>query len=343
MAVRENKGKSIIDFPREYVCLDVETTGLDPSEDEIIEVAALLIRDGVEIDRFTSLIRPKKSHALLLVSKLHAMEPHEVLSFWDTHLVPDTISKLTGITDEMLLSAPYGEEVFPQLSDFIGEKAIVGHNVNFDINFIYDAFNEMGLTLSNNYIDTLRIARNLFPEMEHHRLSDLLSKLEVEIASAHRASDDAAATSECFEKMRGLITEGKGIDEFKRRFLPAQSCTHKRKFEYVSPRTIIPDTSQLDESHPLYSKRIVFTGQLSMPRCDAAQLAANCGARVVTSVSKKTDYLVVGEQDVAIVGDDGLSSKEEKAYALNASGAAHIRILSEAEFLSLVRNGFKEK
>ena len=72
-----------------------------------------------------------------------------------------------------------------------------------------------------------------------------------------------------------------------------------------------------------------------MSRAEAMQIAVNSGAVVKTSVSRKTDYLVVGKQDLTLVGDDGRSTKEEKAYALNADGKAVIQIIDEAEFLRL--------
>ena len=74
-----------------------------------------------------------------------------------------------------------------------------------------------------------------------------------------------------------------------------------------------------------------------MNRVEAMQIAVNSGAIIRTDVSRKTDYLIVGMQDKALVGDDGMSSKEEKAYALNAEGKASIRIIDEAEFLRLAQ------
>lgn len=81
----------------------------------------------------------------------------------------------------------------------------------------------------------------------------------------------------------------------------------------------------------------MFTGELSIDRAAAMQMAVDVGAVVKSGVSGKTDYLVVGTQDLALVGADGMSSKEEKAYALNQAGKAHIQIIREQEFIDLVR------
>ena len=104
----------------------------------------------------------------------------------------------------------------------------------------------------------------------------------------------------------------------------------------VSPKDIKP-TCPIADGGPLCGKSIVFTGTLSIDRDVAMQLAVNAGASVRSSVSKKTDFLVVGQQDKALVGDDGMSSKEEKAHALNDSGQADIRFLTEEEFLELLK------
>ena len=83
----------------------------------------------------------------------------------------------------------------------------------------------------------------------------------------------------------------------------------------------------------------MFTGELHISRAEAMQLAVDVGAKVTSSVSKKTDYVVVGKQDLALVGEDGMSTKEERAHALNSEGVANIQIIGEAEFLALIHQG----
>ena len=111
--IRENKGNSKIDLLNKYVVIDIETTGLDPQYDEIIELGALKIENGVIVDSFSKLIKPKTS-------------------------ISDFITQLTGISNSMVENAPSIEEELPNYLKFINEQNIVGHNVNFDINFIYD-------------------------------------------------------------------------------------------------------------------------------------------------------------------------------------------------------------
>lgn len=230
MADRRRKGKSIIDFPGEYVCLDIETTGLDLSEDEIIEVAASRVENGTVIDTFERLVRPKKSHALLLISKLGQMPPEEVRNFWNTHLISDAISELTGISNEMLLAADPDEVVLPELKSFIGDSVIVGHNVNFDVNFIYDALERLGESFSNDYIDTMRIARKLFPDLPHHRLEDVACHLGIQQDVRHRAGADVFDTIQCFERMSEMAKEKGGLGS-SRKGSKAKKTNHNRRFE----------------------------------------------------------------------------------------------------------------
>ena len=111
--MRELKGKSLIEIPNKYIAFDIETTGLDSMYDEIIEIGAIKIEDGKEIETFSTLIKPE----------------YEIDEF---------ITELTGITNEMVMDAPKINEVLPKFMDFIKDSVILGHNVNFDINFIYD-------------------------------------------------------------------------------------------------------------------------------------------------------------------------------------------------------------
>ena len=113
MEERTNKGQSLIAFIDDYVAVDLETTGLDPRFDAIIEIAAVKVAGGKPVDSFATLVKP----------------PFEVDEF---------ITELTGITNDMLAHAPAIEAVLPSFLEFVGDGVVVGHNVNFDINFLYD-------------------------------------------------------------------------------------------------------------------------------------------------------------------------------------------------------------
>lgn len=304
--MRENKGCSIIDLPAEYVVIDTETTGLDFELCDIIEVSALRYADGHCVGSYTSLINPG----------------YPVDSF---------ITDLTGITNEMLGTAPDPSEVIPALRDFIGSSVLIGHNVSFDVNFLYDAFERYcGDGLRNDHIDTLRIARKVFPELSHHRLSDIAAACKVSHPEAHRAEADCIVTAQCYESMKSLILTDRTLEDFQRLFV-------SKKRRYLDGlASITANTDDIDDTNPIYEKTVVFTGALSsMGRKDALQIVANLGGIPADSVSAKTNYLVIGSSDFAKSVKDGKTSKMKKAEALRLKGA-DISIISETAFFDLI-------
>lgn len=153
-----------------YVVFDVETTGLSAVYNTIIELAAVKMKNGEIVDRFESFANP-----------------HEKLT--------NTIIELTGITDDMLVGAPEIDEVLAKFKEWIGDDILVAHNASFDMGFINAGLRKIGLLdASNPVIDTLELARFLYPELKNHRLNTLCKKFDIELVSHHRAIYDAEAT-----------------------------------------------------------------------------------------------------------------------------------------------------
>lgn len=348
MKDRAEKGKSIIDFPDEYVCVDVETTGLDFDSDEIIEIGAVKVKNGFTIDKFSTLVHPKHSHVYITgpmlksmgLNSLSDLDPEAAADFFKTNLISQRIENLTGIKNEELLSAPSEEESVKLFHDFLGDSVIVGHNVNFDVNFLFDACQRAGLVLGNSFVDTLRISRKLYPDMEHHRLSDLVERLGVEQNEQHRALSDALTTVSCYEAMKKEIEETSSIKKFIGSF--DRSCQEgsSELGEYfafqMKLNSLKPTALEFNESGPLFGKRIVFTGELSnMSREDAFLLVLNSGGTPKETVTKKTDFVVVGNGGFVKSSKDGKSSKIRKAEQYNAAGC-NIKILHEDDFFALI-------
>ena len=175
--IRPAKGRSLIETPSTFVVFDIETTGLDSLSNEIIEIGALKVKDGKVVDTFDHLIKP-------------------------SHPISDFITNLTGITNEMVETAETIEEVLTQFINFIGDNILMGHNVNFDINFVYDhAEKYNNHILNNDFIDTLRLARKLLPELSHHRLSDLADYYNIDKTGHHRALKDVEMTLEVYNHL----------------------------------------------------------------------------------------------------------------------------------------------
>ena len=260
---RTDKGKSIVDFPSSYTVIDLETTGLDPYYDEIIEMSALKIVDGNIVDSFSELVRPQNE-------------------------IDDFIIELTGITNEMLSKASSIEDVLPKFLAFVGSSIIVGHNVNFDINFIYDySLKYLDRPFSNDFVDTLRIARKVLPNLNHHRLDDLVSYYSLKPRKEHRALSDCDLTFSIYLKLKDdSLSKYGSLSEFKNAFKP-------KSYPKLKATDITATNTDFDQTHPLYNKTVVFTGQLeTLPRKEAMQLVANLGGKCADSVVKTTDYLV---------------------------------------------------
>lgn len=309
--IRESKGRSIVSFPDTYCVIDTETTGRSPQWDHIIEVAAVKISDGQEVGRFSSLIQPP--------------------SMPGGTYVDDFIEALTGITDEMLAGAPFAPDVLEEFATFVEDAPVVGHCVSFDIDFLYDSFDRyLDRPFSNDYIDTLRLARKLHPEMSHHRLADLVRLFDVAHNDAHRAMGDVEVTAECFARLKAEALERYGSEgEFQKAFQLGGSHS-------VKAADIQGDAQKIDEDSPIFGCACVFTGKLEkFTRAEAMQIVADLGGINQDGVTKTTRYLILGNNDYCSAIKDGKSNKQKKAekWALKGSG---IEILPETAFYDML-------
>lgn len=193
--IRDLKGKSLIEDLSDYTVVDIETTGMDWNFCNILEISSLKVRNKKIVGEFSELINP-----------------HEPIPYF--------IRNLTGITDEMVYNAPDLEEVLIKFKDFLEQDIIVGHNVNFDVNFLYDNFmNVFNEPLKNSFIDTLRISRKLLPELEHHKLDNLIDYYSIKTRDKHRALNDCILTNEVYIDMCKTVYEKyDNWDNFKKKF-----------------------------------------------------------------------------------------------------------------------------
>ncbi len=322
--MRDHKGNSIIALPKDFIVIDTETTGLDFEFCNIIEVSAIKYVDNTPVDVFTTLVKPP-------LERTYFPSHNDGAGEWVSRYVDEFITDLTGITNEMLASAPEPAEVMPKLLNFLGNSVLIAHNAHFDINFLYDAIEKhCNKYLSNDFIDTLRIARKVFPDLNHHRLSDIAAACHIEQPEAHRSEADCLITGKCYEYMRNQILSERSEDDFKKLF--KQKSTRYRE----SLLSISASTDSIDDTNPIYQKFVVFTGALSsMTRKEAFQLTLNLGATPEETITKKTNYLVIGNTDFAKSVTDGKTSKMKKAESYRQKGA-EISIISENAFFDLI-------
>ena len=158
----------------EFVVFDIETTGLNSHTNKIIEIGAVKIKAGRIIDRYSQLINPEIS-------------------------IPYQITEITSITNEQVANQPKINEVIGKFVEFIGDAVLVAHNAPFDMGFIKRDIKEyLNIDLENSVIDTLQMARDLFPDFKKYGLGDLNKSLGLALEKHHRAVDDSQATANMF-------------------------------------------------------------------------------------------------------------------------------------------------
>ncbi|POY35963.1 DNA polymerase III subunit epsilon [Solitalea longa] len=159
-----------------YAIVDIETTGGYASGNSITEVA-VFVHNGKEIvDRFETLVNPGVP-------------------------IPLHIQSLTGITNEMVQTAPRFNEIAQSLFQLLSDKVFVAHNVNFDYSFLHHEFNRAGFQLQSKKLCTVRLSRKIFPGFPSYSLGKLCNHLSISIENRHRAAGDAHATSILFSKL----------------------------------------------------------------------------------------------------------------------------------------------
>ena len=159
-------GSQKMDFDQEYAAFDLETTGLSSRTDRIIEIGAVILKNGEEIDRFQTFVDPGRK-------------------------LDRKIVELTGITDEMLVGAPSIQEVLPKFLEFVGNRVLVAHNSDFDTGFIRAECQRQGLPYSCTAADTLILSQNLLPQLNKFKLDIVSNALSLPEFNHHRAADDA--------------------------------------------------------------------------------------------------------------------------------------------------------
>ena len=172
------KGNLLKDYVKDYTVFDLETTGFRPDYDSIIEISAVKVVGGKVTDTFSSLVNPGRP-------------------------IPYRATMVNGISNEMVEDEPALEVIFPAFIEFIGEDILVGHNIHsFDMKFIWRASEILfGQTISNDYLDTLTMARRCLPQLAHYKLVDIAAYYGISTAGAHRALNDCLMNQQCFELM----------------------------------------------------------------------------------------------------------------------------------------------
>ncbi len=164
----------------EFIAVDLETTGLSSTKNRIIEIGAVKVKKGVIVEEFRSFVNPEIS-------------------------IPYQITRITGITDSMVMDAPIIDNVLPSFLNFAGSIPLVAHNASFDLGFIRHNANLLGISVINPVICTLKLSRQIFANLDNYKLDTVSRYAGVKLKNHHRAIDDSRAAAHIYLKCMDVL------------------------------------------------------------------------------------------------------------------------------------------
>lgn len=304
----------------DFVAIDLETA--NSNRNSICQIGITEVKDGIIQPSMSWLVQPDGNNYDFFNKKLH------------------------GITPEDTVDSPKFPGVWKQVCPYLTDRVVVAHNTSFDMYALRDAFDYYQMEYPTfDYFCTLRIAKYIVKGCYSYSLDKILDHLGIEFEGHHEADKDSFGCAKLLLKC--LEIDGSTLEELEDKY-----NFHRGKF---APNTFIAQLSKsskntiskkqdsleehpklVDEGNYFYSKNVCFTGKCAYGnRKELLQKVKDIGGVPSDSVTKKTDVLVVGQQDYRVVGDSGMSKKQQHAIDLLTKGQ-NIEILSEAEFLSRI-------
>ena len=247
-----DKPKLIRKSLNDYCVLDLETTGLYSDIDNIIEIGILKVRNNIITDRYSQLINPEKN-------------------------IPKKITRITGITNEMVVDMPTIDKCIYDVYSFIDNDIILGHNTNFDLKFLHSLQNNFNVEFDNDYMDTLSLSRRTIANLPNYKLTTLREYLHLH-ENSHRSIDDCIATKELYDYL-------KSIHELLNAKIETSPFSHDNKFD-LRYYDFNKASNKLEGIH------FVFDGMLKISSNLADVYINYHGATRDQNVTLKTDYLV---------------------------------------------------
>ncbi|WP_391207086.1 exonuclease domain-containing protein [Psychrobacillus sp. L4] len=254
-------------------------------------------------------------------------------------------TKIHGITEDMVMSAPTFEEFWPDFKEFVENQTIIAHNASFDISVLRASLNNFHESTPDfQYGCSYQIAKKVWPNLYNHKLSTVANYLGISLRH-HDALEDARAsakiTLQAMQKTRtNSVQELSHLHKLK---VGTPNPTKKQGTRSIKSKTdaslqlLETEVNLPNMKHPFYGANIVFTGRmLSMTRMQAAQLAVNCGAICKGNVDSNTNVLVVGDNDLVKYVQGIKSTKMKKVEEMISHGLP-IEIVGEQDFLRIVR------
>ena len=311
-----------------FVALDFETA--TSSRASACEVGMAAVADGEIIDTISSLIRPEGNCYDPSNTYIHGIGPSDTE---DAH----------GF-----------EEVWPIFAKALHGNIVVAHYAPFDMGVIREECSRCGLPYPEfRFVCSCALAKFVMPGFYSYGLEPLCDYFGITTEGHHRAGNDVVMTAKlmlalCEKANVGSIDEL--VEKYHYRFgsFDANAYQPFNRLRERSSRDNLnqfakeyeADEEGFDDENPFYDKEVVFTGTMNMPRQDMMRMVLDIGGRTKDTLTRSTDFLVVGQQDYRIVGEEGMSGKQKKAMQMIEKGAP-LQVLSEAEFMEMIGDGKK--
>lgn len=302
----------------DFVAIDLETATL--SRNSICEIGISCVKNAIVVENKSWLIQPPDNYYFEFNTYIH------------------------GITPNDTRNSPSLKEIWKDILPYLDGQVVVAHNTAFDMYVLRDSFLEEDMPFPNFvFFCSCRLSKKVI-NCYSYTLPTVCDALGIDFSHHHRAGSDAEGCAKVFLECLKLSSATSYADlqekynfrcgRFSNQYFRPQLANHKGgSGTTLNVNEIVGDPSKIDEGNYFYGKEVCFTGKCQYAvRKQLWQMVADVGGIPTDSVTKHTDILVVGQQDYRVVGEDGMSSKQEKAIKLKDQGQ-DIEIMSESDFL----------
>lgn len=302
MSMRDFKGKSTLVLVEDFCVISVKVSSAIKYDGDIIELSSLKIRNGVVVDTFDQLLKPRHS------------------IFYNSMVV-------TNISNAMVKDSPLFSEIIDAFKEFIGDDILVSHSIAQDYNPIYDSCVLYGVEpIKNDFIDTLRLSRRILTFLKNHSMVSLCDYFKVKSVN-HRAIDDCYTKLWIYQELKKRLSDEQ-----------IQKLSEVKSIKYNNHAGVLEvDPSLFNTNHKFYNKRVAIGCKIpAYTRKQIVEMITNAGGSFDKRVSRKTDYIIWGDEELQWERYGDLSTNQIIAENHIKSKRSKIEIIYLVEFEKLI-------